>query len=130
MAQLRHGVERSKANLHPGGIDRHRQWRTVSLADDRTCGQPSGVKRLDPGNLGRQQVVQRYAEKSGREVGELLFYYVYGLFKIAVIAQQIYKRFKDGFSADPRFAAMITGVRILGRTAARALDRGRIHDLG
>jgi len=57
----------------------------------------------------------------------MLFYYVFGLFKIAVIAQQIYKRFKGGLSNDPRFASMILGVRVLGQTAARALDRGRIH---
>jgi aminoglycoside phosphotransferase (APT) family kinase protein len=85
---------------------------------------------LMPGNLSRRQVVERYAERSGRDPGNALFYYVYGLFKVAVIAQQIYKRFKTGHTKDPRFAMMIAGVRLLGRQAARAIDRDRIHDLG
>jgi aminoglycoside phosphotransferase (APT) family kinase protein len=37
---------------------------------------------------------------------------------------------KEGFSKDPRFAMMIFGVQILGNQAARAIDQGRIHDLG
>jgi aminoglycoside phosphotransferase (APT) family kinase protein len=83
-----------------------------------------------PGNLTRQQIVDRYEETSGRAVPDPVFYYVYGLFKVAVIAQQIYKRFVEGHSKDPRFAMMIMGVKILGNQAARALDRGRIHELG
>jgi aminoglycoside phosphotransferase (APT) family kinase protein len=85
---------------------------------------------LLPGNLSRVELVERYARESGRDVKNIVFYYVYALFKIAVIAQQIYKRFKEGFSKDPRFALMIFGVQILGNQAARAIDQGRIHDLG
>lgn len=89
---------------------------------------PVGPTTL-PGNLTRAGVVERYASATGRDTSEILFYYVYGLFKIAVIAQQIYHRFKMGESHDPRFAAMIMGVAILGRTAARAIDAGRIDHL-
>jgi aminoglycoside phosphotransferase (APT) family kinase protein len=85
---------------------------------------------LLPGNLDRTEVVARYAERSGRPVGDVLFYYVFALLKIAVIAQQIYQRYREGHSHDPRFAAMIVGVRVLGQTAARALERGRIDRLG
>lgn len=84
---------------------------------------------LAPGNLDRRQVVQRYAERSGHDPGSGLFYYVYGLFKVAVIAQQIYKRFVDGHTKDPRFAMMIVGVNLLGQQAARAIEKDRIHDL-
>lgn len=79
-----------------------------------------------PGNLTRAQVVERYAEASGRDVGHALFYYVYGVFKIAVIIQQIYARFRRGLTDDPRFAMFGVGVQILGQTAADALDRGRL----
>jgi aminoglycoside phosphotransferase (APT) family kinase protein len=85
---------------------------------------------LLPGNLTRAEVVARYAAQSGRAVPDALFYYVFALLKIAVIAQQIYRRFVDGHTKDPRFASMILGVRILGQTAARALERGRIDRLG
>jgi aminoglycoside phosphotransferase (APT) family kinase protein len=90
---------------------------------------PFGPTAL-PGNLSRREVVERYALATGREVGPLLFHYVFALVKIAVIAQQIYKRFVEGHTTDPRFGAMLTGVRILGVQAARALEKGRIDALG
>lgn len=83
-----------------------------------------------PGNLSRSQVVERYAAASGREVASPVFLYVYGLVKLAVIAQQIYRRFRDGHTRDARFAGMIDGVRVLGRQAARAIALGRLERLG
>ena len=90
---------------------------------------PLGPTAL-PGNLSRVEVVERYARQSGRDPGPVLFHYVFALFKIAVIAQQIYKRFKDGFTRDPRFGALIVAVELLGRQAVRALEKDRIHGLG
>jgi aminoglycoside phosphotransferase (APT) family kinase protein len=83
-----------------------------------------------PGSLSRREVVDRYALRTGRDVGDVLFHYVFALFKLAVIVQQIYRRFVDGHTSDPRFARLGDMVRILGTQASRALDRGRIHDLG
>ncbi len=83
-----------------------------------------------PGNLTRREVAQRYAEATGRDLGDLVFFYAFGLFKIAVIAQQIYARYQRGLTADPRFAALLGAVRVLGKTAARALELGRIDRLG
>ncbi len=83
-----------------------------------------------PGNLDRQGLLARWAAATGRDPGDPVSLYVYGLVKLAVIAQQIYRRFRDGHTRDPRFAAMIDGVRVLGRQAARAVERGRIHGLG
>jgi aminoglycoside phosphotransferase (APT) family kinase protein len=85
---------------------------------------------MRPGNLDRAGVAARYRERSGRDPGPLLFGYVFGLFKIAVIVQQIYKRYRDGHSADPRFARLGAAVAVLGQQAARALEVGRIHGLG
>jgi len=82
-----------------------------------------------PGNLNRQEFVERYAERSGRETGNMLFYFVYGLFKLGVIAQQIYARYRLGVTRDERFAQLIDVVRICGQTAMRALDKNRIHHL-
>jgi aminoglycoside phosphotransferase (APT) family kinase protein len=89
---------------------------------------PVGLTAL-PGNLSRVEVVERYARASGREVSEILFYYVFGLLKIAVIAQQIYHRYRRGLTHDRRFAALLEGVRLLGRTAAQAIARRRIDRL-
>ena len=90
---------------------------------------PSGPT-FAPGSLSRAQVVERYEERSGRPVGSALFYYVFALFKIAAIVQQIYRRYVDGHTRDPRFAGLLGWVRVLGAQADRALERGRIDRLG
>lgn len=75
-----------------------------------------------PGNLTRSEVVQRYSEKSGRSIPSPVFYYVFGLFKNAVIAQQIYARWKQGYSKDPRFGQLIHVIRNLGERGSKAID--------
>jgi aminoglycoside phosphotransferase (APT) family kinase protein len=75
-----------------------------------------------PGNLTREEIVQRYARVSGRDVAQIRFYYVYALFKIAVIVQQIYARWKHGYTQDARFANLINGVRVLAKIAAHQID--------
>jgi aminoglycoside phosphotransferase (APT) family kinase protein len=82
-----------------------------------------------PGSLSRKGVVEAYARTTGRDFSPL-FYYVFALFKIAVIVQQIYKRFVDGSTHDPRFGALGEWVRVIGRQAALALEKGRIDRLG
>jgi aminoglycoside phosphotransferase (APT) family kinase protein len=89
---------------------------------------PAGLT-AQPGSLSRAAVVERYARASGRDVSQILFYYVFGLLKIAVIAQQIYYRYRSGLTHDERFAALAGGVRVLGRTAAQAIARRRIERL-
>jgi len=74
-----------------------------------------------PGMMTRQQVADRYFERSGRRVESLVFYYAFGLMKTAVIAQQIYYRFKQGLTHDARFAQMIFGVRLLSEAARTAI---------
>ncbi|MEM9232910.1 MAG: phosphotransferase family protein [Pseudomonadota bacterium] len=57
-----------------------------------------------PGMLGRDEMVAYYAEKSGREIPDFTFYEVYGLFRLAVIIQQIWWRFRAGQTTNPAFA--------------------------
>ncbi|MBX3015540.1 MAG: phosphotransferase family protein [Caldilineaceae bacterium] len=82
-----------------------------------------------PGNLNRQALLERYRETSGRAVPQPLFYYVYGLFKIAVIIQQIYARYRQGLTHDARFAGLDQVVRDCGRLATLALEKERISGL-
>lgn len=79
-----------------------------------------------PGNLNRRQLVERYMAASGRKVRDPLFYYIYGLFKIAVIIQQIYFRYRQGHTQDARFAGLLDVVRGYGELVALALEKGRI----
>ena len=58
-----------------------------------------------------------------------VFYYAYGLFKIAVIVQQIYARYKQGLTQDARFAGLIRLVHAASRTACLAIDKQRITRL-
>jgi aminoglycoside phosphotransferase (APT) family kinase protein len=82
-----------------------------------------------PGNLDRRQLVERYSAASGRAIPDPLFYYVYGLFKIAAIIQQIYFRYRQGHTQDERFARLLEVVQGCGYMAALALEKGRIHHL-
>ena len=53
-----------------------------------------------PGSLTRLQVAERWASRLGRSLEALVAAYVFGLFKVAVIAQQIYARFQRGMTKD------------------------------
>ncbi|RMF18865.1 MAG: phosphotransferase family protein [Candidatus Dadabacteria bacterium] len=90
---------------------------------------PFGPTML-PGNLNRLELAERYASTSGRTVDDLVFFYVFGLFKMAVVLQQIYKRYTLGHSKDPRFAQMIHGVRAFADMGRRAIEANRIDRLG
>lgn len=79
-----------------------------------------------PGMMTREQVARRYLERSGRKSDELVFYYAFGLFKTAVIAQQIYYRFAKGLTKDARFGAFIFAVRLLAEQASTAIANNRI----
>ena len=79
-----------------------------------------------PGSLTRQELVGRYPEQTGRAVPDALFYYAYGLFKLAVIVQQIYARFVRGHTKDPRFARFNALVALLGDQGDRAIQTGRL----
>jgi aminoglycoside phosphotransferase (APT) family kinase protein len=78
-----------------------------------------GITAL-PGSLSRAGLVQAYGAASGRDVGDAVFYYVFGLFKVAVIAQQIFARHQQGLTADPRFAALGPIVAALAGAATTA----------
>ncbi len=78
-----------------------------------------------PGNLTRQQVAHRYADRSGRNVSDLLYYYVFGLFKNAVVLQQIYSRYKKGLTSDQRFASLLMGVQVLAQAGVSAIETNK-----
>ncbi|MFO0750125.1 MAG: phosphotransferase family protein [Myxococcota bacterium] len=83
-----------------------------------------------PGAITRQELADAYAERTGRAVTRPLFYFAFGLFKLAVVAQQIYKRFVEGHTNDPRFASFGHAVAALGALARTALERQRLSQLG
>jgi aminoglycoside phosphotransferase (APT) family kinase protein len=79
-----------------------------------------------PGMVKRAEVAARYFERSGRRTDQLVFFYSFGVFKTAVVLQQIYYRYAKGLTQDPRFASFILVVRALAEQAKRAIDRGSV----
>lgn len=78
------------------------------------------------GNLTRNEIVERYSKKTKTDVSDILFYYVFGLYKNATIVQQIYARWKAGFTNDPRFETLIFGVKELANLAESAIIKKSI----
>jgi aminoglycoside phosphotransferase (APT) family kinase protein len=71
-----------------------------------------------PGYFSHHEVIERYAQRSGRDVSRIRFYETFALFKIAVVIQQIYYRFIKGQTDDQRFAKFGERVLYLARAAA------------
>jgi aminoglycoside phosphotransferase (APT) family kinase protein len=66
-----------------------------------------GLTRLQPTHLPgmptRAEVVAYYCERTGRSTDNWPFYEVFGLFRLAVIVQQIYYRYYHGQTTNPAF---------------------------
>ncbi|MFD6441751.1 phosphotransferase family protein [Peribacillus sp. NPDC060186] len=77
----------------------------------------ASVTTLD-GFLTRQEFIEAYAARSGRNVSDIDFYLTFGYFKLAVILQQIYYRYKKGQTNDIRFSKLGTTVKSLITHAA------------
>jgi aminoglycoside phosphotransferase (APT) family kinase protein len=73
----------------------------------------------------RDEIIDRYAQRTGRDVSDIRFYETFAAFKVAVIIQQIYFRYARGQTDDPRFAHFGSRVEQLAREA-RALSGQRI----
>ena len=75
-----------------------------------------GVTAL-PGAYTRADVIAAYAEATGHPVPHAVFYETFGIFKVAVIAQQIYARYVAGKTTDARFAGLGAVVEALANRA-------------
>lgn len=80
------------------------------------------------GNLTREEVLAYYTSLRGLSSEGFLFYYVFGCFKIGVIVQQIYARYRKGLTADPRFEGLIDVVRAMAANAKHAIQYQRISN--
>jgi aminoglycoside phosphotransferase (APT) family kinase protein len=70
-----------------------------------------------PGFYSRDEIVERYAARTGRDLSKIAFYEVFALYKVAVVVQQIYIRWKRGQTKDERFAGMGARVDALAEAA-------------
>jgi len=80
--------------------------------------QPTHLK----GMLTRNEVIEYYLEKTGYQVESFVFYEVYGLFRLAVIMQQIYYRFFHGQTKDKRFSGFVHASRYLETRCLKMIE--------
>ncbi len=79
-----------------------------------------------PGWMTREEIIERYGTKTGRNVSRIVFYETFARFKVAVVIQQIYFRYVQGQTHDERFRNFDTLVRELVSDALALAQRSRI----
>jgi aminoglycoside phosphotransferase (APT) family kinase protein len=96
-------------------------WAWATAPEFRAMGlqAPSSM----PGWYSRDQFAQRYAEKTGRDLKHLGYHEVLGVFKLAVILQQIYYRYHVGQTKDERFRDFDARVRVLAQLAESIMEK-------
>ena len=102
-------------------------WITEDDMDALKKGLPSPT--VFKGNPNRLDIVELYSQKSGRHIHNLVFYYVYGLFKLSVIVQQIYYRYHKGYTTDKRFEHLNKHTQLLFTIAWQSIQKNKIDNL-
>lgn len=74
-----------------------------------------------PGAPTRAEIIERFSQRTGIAVDNIDFYFCFGLFRLAVIGQQIYYRYRQGLTQDERFARLIDKVHSLNRMCNRVI---------
>lgn len=104
----------------------------TTLAYWTEIGDPQALRLFNltwmPGNMNRRDILHYYQESTGSEAKNVVFYYTYACFKLGVICQQIYARYKRGLTNDIRFAGLIGVVNACAQNGSRALDSNKISN--
>ncbi|MFA6232227.1 MAG: phosphotransferase family protein [Rhodanobacter sp.] len=79
-----------------------------------------------PGMLSRREVIDYYGERSGWHVDQFDFYEIFGLFRLMVIIQQIYRRFVLGQTHNPQFAGFGQAATYMGQRCRRLIARSEL----
>ena len=78
-------------------------------------------------NPKRGEILEMYSNRFGAQIEKIVFYFVFGLFKIAVIVQQIYFRYINGLTKDIRFKHLDLVVLSYARMAKTSIDKQKIE---
>jgi aminoglycoside phosphotransferase (APT) family kinase protein len=81
---------------------------------------------MNPGMMTRKEVLEFYAERTGFDVSDMTYYYVYGIWRLSVIIQQIYFRYVSGATQDQRFKNYGQMVMALAETAREKIRTGDV----
>ncbi len=75
-----------------------------------------------PGWFSRRQLLERYQSRSGLNLTAIPYYEVFGVFRLAVVLQQIYYRYFIGQTHDARFRDFDQRVRGLAEAAVLVME--------
>ena len=95
----------------------------IEPGDDPAWRESTPMPSYEPGFPTRDEVVERYARKTGFDVTHVRWYYAFGVFKLLVILQQIYIRFLRGQTQDDRFRELGRRVEGLARKGVRVVTQ-------
>jgi aminoglycoside phosphotransferase (APT) family kinase protein len=98
----------------------------VQADDDRLMRMTKRQPTFMPGMLTRREVVERYCDRTGLSAAHWPFYEVYGLFRLAVIAQQIYYRYYHRQTRNPAFKKYWIIVNYLALRCEYIMRRSRL----
>jgi aminoglycoside phosphotransferase (APT) family kinase protein len=74
---------------------------------------------ITPGMLRREEMAQRYALRTGRDISDFPYYLALAYWKYATVVEQLYLRFYRGQTTEPRFANYKKYAPVLAREAAK-----------
>jgi aminoglycoside phosphotransferase (APT) family kinase protein len=93
-------------------------WRDRTDPPDLLDLSQGHVHTIAPGFLTRDEMAERYARRTGRDLSEIAFYRAWAHWKNATVVEQIYARYVRGQTSDPRFANMGNQAPALAYAAA------------
>jgi aminoglycoside phosphotransferase (APT) family kinase protein len=91
-------------------------------ADPRGRQEAISPLTTQPGWFSRKQLLERYQARTGLHLGAIQYYEVFGIFKLAVVLQQIYYRYFVGQTQDERFRDFDRRVRGLAEAAVLVME--------
>jgi aminoglycoside phosphotransferase (APT) family kinase protein len=95
-------------------------WRDPDDAPDHLAlseGYPHTA--ITPGMLRRDEMANRYALRTGRDISAFPYYLALAYWKYATVVEQLYLRFHRGMTTEPRFANYKKYAPVLAREAAK-----------
>jgi aminoglycoside phosphotransferase (APT) family kinase protein len=104
----------------PGVVKGVLDWEMATIGDPMTdigavlaywgeLGDPDvgiSIVTNQKGFFSRREMAEQYAKVSGRDISSIDYYVAFGFYKLAVILQQLYYRWKKGTADDERFAQL------------------------
>jgi aminoglycoside phosphotransferase (APT) family kinase protein len=96
---------------------------TWGVPDPYEEGEPVPLT-AQPGFPTREELSDRYAGRTGREMRQFAFYHAMALWKLAIILEGLYVHYKEGTASNPGAAEFEFRVPRLIRRAQHVIDRG------